>query len=92
MWGEPVANNTPYYQEFYWGEAIDKAAVIDTGRTVTVPAGTFTDTVTSHEWNPLEGGGKELVHHARGVGVIQKTDSDDPEGGERLVEYFVPGT
>ncbi len=90
MWAHPVANGTAYYQEFYWGEAIDKAAVIDTGRTITVPAGTFTDTVTTEEWNPLEGGGKELAHYARGVGVVAKEEPDEPGGGERLVEYYVP--
>ena len=93
MWADPMAHEgETYYQEFLWREAIDQAKVIDADRTITVPAGTFTDTVTSLEWNPVEGrsDSEEMVHYARNVGVLQKAGTDGPEEGEVLLEYFVP--
>lgn len=96
MWADPMAHRgTDYYQEFYWPgapEAIDQARVTGAGRSVAVPAGTFTDTVTTLEWNPVEGRAEseEMVHYARGVGVLEKVGTDGPDEGERLVAYHTP--
>lgn len=89
MWADPIANGTAYFQEFYWAEAIDEVAVIELGRTVSVPAGTFTDTVTTREWTRLHGG-EELAHCPHGVGVVLKEGPDEPGVGEKLVEFHVP--
>lgn len=92
MWAHPVANNTAYFQEFYWGEAVDEAEVVATGRTVTTPAGTFMDTVTTHEWTRLEKGSDEEANYARGVGLLGKWDERGAAKGEgeELVAYNVP--
>ncbi len=94
MWGDPQANQTPYYQEFYWGEAIDQAAVVAVGDSVTIPLGTFTDTVTTREWNPLDGGsledGYEVVRYAKGIGPVEKGHPGEPM--ETLVDYDMPAT
>lgn len=90
MWADPLAHvGTDYYQEFYWGEAIDQARVVGSGERVTVPAGTYADTVTTLEWNPVEGraDSEERVHYARGVGVLQKAGTDGPGEGERLIDF-----
>ena len=52
------------------GAAEDEARIIDAGETVTVPAGTFSQTIRLRESNPLEGGegGEKLF--AAGVGVV----------------------
>jgi hypothetical protein len=93
MWADPQPNDTAYYQEFYWGQAIDQAAVIDLDRSVTIPLGTFSDTVTTKEWNPLTGGSldkdHEVVHYAHGIGPVQK--GVPGEHAETLVSYHMPG-
>lgn len=65
--------DTQYLREAAPGIAEDMAAVLDIGETVTVPAGTFEETLRIEEWNPLEGqvlgDGDEKVY-APGVGLI----------------------
>jgi hypothetical protein len=48
----------------YFGEAVD------TGRTVTVPAGTFTNTIQVRDFNPLDGSRSTKVY-APGIGLVQ---------------------
>ncbi|MBI2078338.1 MAG: hypothetical protein HYT80_08240 [Euryarchaeota archaeon] len=88
----PVPDGKSYFMEFYWKEAVDEAAVIDVGRRVEVPSGTFTDTVTTKEWTRLEPGVEENAHYARGVGVVLKeTTKGSGQGtGEKLVAFHVP--
>jgi hypothetical protein len=58
-----------YQQEAAPGIAEDTATVIRRGRTVTVPAGTFDDTITVRDFNPLDGSRGTKVY-APGVGLI----------------------
>jgi hypothetical protein len=60
-----------YRQEYYEGEAEDRATVLALGEEVTVPAGTFTDTVKTEDVNPLEDPPVvENKFYARGVGPV----------------------
>lgn len=94
MWAHPVANKTAYFQEFFWGEAVDEAEVVALGHTIVTPAGTFKDTVTTHEWTRLERGSDEQANYARGVGLLGKWDEKGyPKGdAEILVAYHVPAS
>jgi hypothetical protein len=56
-------------QEVAPGIAEDTATVIRRGRTVMVPAGTFDDTITVRDFNPLDGSRGTKVY-APGVGLI----------------------
>jgi hypothetical protein len=58
-----------YQQEVAPGIAMDEATIIRVGRTVTVPAGTFTQTITVRDFNPLDGSRGTKVY-APGVGLI----------------------
>jgi hypothetical protein len=58
-----------YQQESAPGIAEDQATVIRRGRTVTVPAGTFANTITVRDFNPLDGSRGTKVY-APGVGLI----------------------
>ena len=58
-----------YQQEVAPGIAEDRATIIDAGRTVRVPAGTFEDTIHVRDFNPLDGS-KGVKAYARGVGII----------------------
>jgi hypothetical protein len=59
-----------FKQESAPGTAEDEATIIRSGRSVTVPAGTFTDTITVRDFNPLDGS-KGTKVYARNVGLIQ---------------------
>jgi hypothetical protein len=58
-----------YQQEVAPGVAEDQATVIRRGRTVTVPAGTFADTITVRDFNPLDGSRGTKIY-APHVGLI----------------------
>jgi hypothetical protein len=59
-----------YQQEVAPGVAEDEATVTKVGAKVRVPAGTFTDTVTVRDRNPLDGSTGTKAY-AAGVGLIQ---------------------
>jgi hypothetical protein len=66
-------------------EFLDCASVVAGGRRVTVPAGSFTDVVTTHEWSPLESSQAiQTKEFAPGVGVVRVGAINDPEA-ETLV-------
>jgi hypothetical protein len=58
-----------YQQESAPGIAEDQATVVRRGRTVTVPAGTFENTITVRDFNPLDGSRGTKVY-APDVGLI----------------------
>lgn len=61
---------TAFQQEVAPGIAEDQAKVVELGDSTTVPAGTFTDTISLVEINPLEGGRGDTKVYARGIGII----------------------
>lgn len=71
-----------FQQEIAPGVAEDQAKVTALGETTEVPAGTFTDTVTLLEINPLDGG-RDTKVYARGIGVIV-------DGPAQLTSYTAP--
>lgn len=58
-----------FQQEIAPGIAEDQAKVVATGEKTVVPAGTFDDTVTMLDRNPLDGSEDTKVY-ARGIGLI----------------------
>jgi hypothetical protein len=62
-------------QEQAPGEAEDISTVVETGLTVTVPAGTFTDCVKTVDVNPLEAT-SEFKHYCPGAGVVREENAD----------------
>lgn len=83
MWADPAAHrNEEYRQEFYEDEAEDWGKVVGTGKTITVPIGTFDGCVQTEDWNGLESGGREIKTYAPGVGVVHEAHA----GGEEAVE------
>jgi hypothetical protein len=59
-----------YYQEYYPGEAMDKARVLSFDSSVTVPYGTFDEVLETKEWTPLQPGLSEKKYYVRGVGPL----------------------
>jgi hypothetical protein len=64
-----------YQQELAPGVAEDRATIVRSGRTVTVPAGTFVDTIEVRDFNPLDGSRSTKVY-ARDVGLIRDVPLD----------------
>jgi hypothetical protein len=58
-----------YAQEDAPGVAEDRAEVVGVGESLTVPAGTFTDTLHTRESSPLEPGVSEEKWYVSGVGL-----------------------
>ena len=73
MKAEPAVGDS-YRQEFYEGEAEDKAEVLRLGASVTVPAGTYAGVLVTADTNPLEPKVLEHKHYARGVGMVLALD------------------
>jgi hypothetical protein len=86
MPGSPEPGDV-YRQEFYPGEAEDMMEIVDVGASLTVPAGTFDDIVTTRDWTPLEPETIEEKAYARGVGKIREAKTAGGEGFAELVEY-----
>lgn len=84
MWADPAAHiGDDYRQEFYEDEAEDWGRVVETGVSVTVPAGTFANCVVTEEWNGLEPGTLESKHYCPQVGFVLEIKLD---GGNERVE------
>lgn len=62
----------PYRQEYYFNEAEDWGKVIETGLSLTINYGTFTDCIKTEEWTPLEPEILENKYYAPGIGVIKE--------------------
>jgi hypothetical protein len=82
-----------YRQEYYAGEAEDRAAVVTVGQEqVQVPFGHFTKNVLmTRDLVPLEPTVQELKFYAPGVGPVLSVHLDGAGGRAELVKY-VPGT
>jgi hypothetical protein len=72
-----------FQQEIAPGIAEDQAKVVGLGEVTEVPAGTYEDTATLLDRNPLDGSQDEKVY-ASGVGLIV-------DGPTRMTE-FTPGS
>lgn len=61
-----------FRQEFLRGEAEDTAWIVDRGRTTTVPAGTFKNTLASLEATRIEPGAYDEKIYAPGIGIVSE--------------------
>jgi len=70
MPANPTVDGQPYYQEYYAGEAEDAGEVIETGLTITVPAGTWDDCIRTHDFSTLDLGLDEKKDYCPSVGNV----------------------
>ena len=68
-----------YYQEYYEGEALDAAEIIDLAKEITLSDGTQYTAVQIKEWNPLEPDGFEYKYFVDNIGLVLETDEDGEE-------------
>ena len=76
MPGNPTVDGQAYYQEFYVGEAEDAGEVIETGLTVTVPAGTWDDCIRTRDFSTLDPELEETKDYCPGVGNVFVAEED----------------
>jgi hypothetical protein len=66
--GEP-REGVQFYQEFAPGIAEDRSAITKKGEEITVPAGTFSETLRAFDWNPLERSVGDVKYYIKGIGL-----------------------
>lgn len=76
-----------YRQEYYAGEAEDRAVVIGAAEQVEVPFGLFRGAVMTKDLVPLEPDVVELKFYARGVGPVLALGISGGSGREELIKY-----
>jgi hypothetical protein len=76
-----------YRQEFYEGEAEDRARVLSLDDQAEVPAGHYTGVLTTKDWNPLEPDVLEYKLYARGVGLVLAVHVSGGSEREELLSY-----
>ena len=79
-----------YRQEYYAGEAEDKAKVLSVDEQAEVPFGHFADMVLTKDVVPLEPRVLEYKLYARGVGPVLVLDVSGAAGREELVSFTDP--
>ncbi len=81
-----------YRQEYYAGEAEDRAGVITVGQEqVEVPFGFFDDVVMTRDLVPTEPKVQELKFYARDVGPVLSMHTDGDGGRGTLINYTAGG-
>jgi hypothetical protein len=76
-----------YRQEYYAGEAEDRASVLSVDATVSVPFGAFTGALQTKDTTPLEPDVVEHKFYVREVGPVLALKVRGDTGREELVSY-----
>jgi hypothetical protein len=76
-----------YRQEYYAGQAEDKAEILSLDEQGEVPFGHFSDVMLTKDLNPLEPKYQEYKQYARGVGPIQAITVSGGTDREELLSY-----
>jgi hypothetical protein len=68
------AIGSPYRQEYYACKAEDMAEVVSLDESVTVPYGSFDNSLQTREFTPLDPDVNEYKYYAPGVGLVLEVD------------------
>jgi hypothetical protein len=79
-----------YRQEYYKGEAEDRAEVLALNVTADVPYGSFADCLKTKEWTALEKGVVENKYYAPGIGVVLEEMVKGGTDRMELVQMILP--
>ena len=84
-------DGTAYRQEYYKGEAEDKAEVLSTDEQVEVPFGYFQGALMTKDLVPLEPKVSEYKLYARDVGPVLTVKTSGGSGREELISFSQAG-
>jgi hypothetical protein len=76
-----------YRQEYYAGEAEDRAKVLSLSEQAEVPFGHFSDVLLTKDLVPLEPDVLEYKLYAPGIGPVFTLDVSGASGREELIRY-----
>jgi hypothetical protein len=79
-----------YRQEYYAGEAEDRAKILSLTEQAEVPFGHFSDVLLTKDLVPLEPDVLEYKLYARGIGPLLTLDVSGSSGREALIRYTRP--
>ena len=66
-----------YREEYFFNNAEDRAEILGTGLSVTIPLGTYTNCIKTRNWTELEPDVNENKFYAPGIGLIKDVDVKD---------------
>lgn len=66
-----------YREEYYFNHAEDEAKILETGLTVTIPFGTFTNCIKTKNFTALEPDLNENKYYAPGLGLVKEVNLAD---------------
>lgn len=66
-----------YREEYFFNNAEDRAQVLETGISVTIPLGTYTNCIKTKNWTELEPDVLENKFYAPGIGLVKDIDLKD---------------
>ena len=66
-----------YREEYYFNNAEDRAEILATGQTVTIPYGTYTNCIKTRNWTELESTLNENKYFAPGIGLVKEVNIKD---------------
>lgn len=66
-----------YREEYYFNHAEDRAQVLETGLTVAIPFGTYSNCIKTKNWTELEPDVIENKYYAPGTGLVKEVDLSD---------------
>ena len=86
MPADPTVGLT-YRQEFYAGEAVDLAKIVDLSASASPPLRSFDQVLVTEDWTPLEPNVIERKFYAPGVGLVMERLVKGGTGTNELTEY-----
>jgi len=66
-----------YREEYYFNHAEDRAEILATGLTITIPLGTYLNCVQTKNWTELEPDQLEHKFYAPGIGMVKEINVTD---------------
>jgi len=79
-----------YRQEYYQGEAEDRARVVSVDERVDVPYGSFDSVLKTEDTTPLEPDLVEHKYYAKDIGLVLAVAVSKGSGREELVSFTTP--
>jgi hypothetical protein len=76
-----------YRQEYYKGEAEDRARIVSLREQAEVPAGHYRKVLMTRDWNPLDKKALEFKLYARGVGPVLAVSVSGGSDREELIRF-----
>ena len=76
-----------YRQEYYKGQAEDKARIVSLREQAEVPAGHYRRVLMTRDWNPLDKKVLEFKFYARGVGPVLAVSVSGGSDREELIRF-----